>query len=236
MFVLQKDAYLTPETAVALLGGEPARGAVWRDCIRRACFVAAADGGASMALAENRCPDLLAGDFDSLAAEELAVCRAAAADGICEICELPAAKDQTDGEFLLRRLQQDGWRRLLILGALGGRLEQTLANLLTAAPLAEAGLEICLAPAGLEDGVLFLLGAAPEAGPAQLSLQGFAGCTVSLVALGGKCARVELSGFAYPLRGELAAFTSLGISNVAQQADCRVSLRDGALLIIINRS
>jgi len=225
MFVLQRDDYLQAGTALVLLGGEPPRRPAWLDCIRRAEFVAAADGGAALALAEGRCPDLLVGDFDSLPADLLAQCQAAG-----EICQLPTAKDYTDGEYLLRQLRLGGWRRLLILGALGGRLEQTLANLLTAAPLAAAGLEICLAS---DEGVMFLLGAAAD-GERQLALRGFAGCTVSLVPLGGSCGRVELHGFAYSLHGELPAYTSLGISNVAERAECRIGLQDGALLVCIN--
>lgn len=225
MFLLQNGVWLTEETALVLLGGQKPGRAEWLACIRQAGFVAAADGGADMALQQQRYPDLLVGDFDSLPAEQLAACQAAA----CRICRLPVHKDQTDGEFLLRLLQKEGWRRLLILGALGGRLEQTIANLLTAAPLARRGLEICLPHDG---GVLFLLGA--ENQPRQLCLQGFAGRTVSLLALGAACGRVDLQGFEYPLHGELPVYTSLGVSNVALEEKVLISLQDGCLLVCIN--
>lgn len=225
MFVLQNGEWLAEDMAVVLLGGQKACRPEWLACIKKAGYLAAADGGAAMALQQQRYPDLLVGDFDSLPAEQLAACRAAD----CRICRLPVHKDQTDGEFLLQLLQREGWRRLLVFGALGGRLEQTLANLLTAAPLARQGLEICLPH---DDGVLFLLGA--EQQPRRLCLQGFAGRTVSLVALGAACGRVELEGFAYPLQGELPAYTSLGISNVAQAESAQISLQAGCLLVCIN--
>ncbi len=224
-FNLTKGEYLQPDTALVLLGGQPPVGPEWLACVKAADFVAAADGGAAIALRQGRRPDLLVGDFDSLPAALLAEVEASGS----EIIRLPVRKDQTDGEFLLKHLAAAGWRRLLILGALGGRVEQELANLLTAAPLAKHGVEICFAD---DAGLFFLLGAGEQ--KRRLNLRGFAGCTVSLVALGGRCRRVELDGFAYPLQGELAAYTSLGISNVAEAEQAGIVLQDGCLLAAIN--
>ncbi|MEZ4581030.1 MAG: hypothetical protein R3A10_05170 [Caldilineaceae bacterium] len=42
----------------------------------------------------------------------------------------PTGKDQTDLELALERAIRDGAPDILLLGALGGRLDQTLANLL----------------------------------------------------------------------------------------------------------
>ena len=138
-------------------------------------------------------------------------------------------KDLTDGEFLLQCLQKAGWQRLLILGALGGRFDQTLANICIAAPLARQGVEICLAQ---EDGLLLLLAA--EAEPRRLCLQDFAGCTVSLLALGQTCGRVELAGFEYPLQGPLSPYTSLAISNVVRQTQAEIALQNGCLLVCVS--
>ncbi len=225
MLVLQNGLWLTADMALVLLGGQKPSRTEWLNCIRQAGFVAAADGGASMALQQQRYPDLLVGDFDSLPAEELAACQAAD----CRIYRLPVHKDKTDGEFLLQCLHHEGWRRLMILGALGGRLEQTMANLLTAAPLARQGLEICLPH---DDGLLFLLGAEEDA--RQLCLQGFAGYTVSLLALGEACGLVDLQGFEYSLHAELPVYTSLGVSNVVWAENAIISLQNGCLLVCIN--
>lgn len=225
MFVVQKGRRLLPQTAVVLFGGEAPRRPEWRDCIRQARFLAAADAGAEMALRQGRYPNLLVGDFDSLPANLLAQCRGSG----CQICRLPVHKDLTDGEFLLQCLHKAGWQRLLILGALGGRFDQTLANICIAAPLARQGVEICLAQ---EDGLLLLLAA--EAEPRRLCLQDFAGCTVSLLALGQACGRVELAGFEYPLQGPLSPYTSLAISNVVQQTQATIALQNGCLLVCVS--
>lgn len=225
MFVVQKGRLLPPQTAVALLGGDGPRRPEWQACIRQAHFLAAADSGAALALQQGRYPNLLVGDFDSLPANLLAQCQGSG----CRICRLPVHKDLTDGEFLLQWLYKAGWRRLLVLGALGGRFDQTLANICTAVPLARQGVEICLAQ---EDGLLLLLAA--EAEPRRLCLRDFVGCTVSLLALGQACGRVELSGFEYPLNGPLSPYTSLAISNVVQQPQATVDLQQGCLLVCVS--
>lgn len=230
MLVLDRAALLPERTAVVLLGGEAPEDPELLGLVRQAAFVAAADSGAAAALSAGRVPDLLVGDFDSLAETLVAECRA----GGASIVELPVHKDVTDGEFLFslmrQRAAEQGWRRLLVLGALGGRLDQTLANILCGVPLAKAGLEICLAG----ERELVLLAAALAEEQQHLQLRGFAGCVASLLALGGAVQRVELAGFAYPLAGKLAANITLGLSNVIEgpQADIRIS--GGVLLVCVN--
>lgn len=229
MLVLDRAAWLSERTAVVLLGGDAPENPELLGLVRQAAFVAAADSGAAAALSVGRVPDLLVGDFDSLAEALVAECRA----GGASIVELPVHKDVTDGEFLFSLMRQRaaeyGWRRLLVLGALGGRLDQTLANILCGVPLAKAGLEICLA--GERE---LVLPVAAQTAEQHVQLRGFAGCVASLLALEGAVQRVELAGFAYPLAGELAANITLGLSNVIEgpQADIRIS--GGVLLVCVN--
>lgn len=229
-FVLEREALLNRGCAVLLLGGEPPRSPRLKGLIRRAPFVAAADAGAAVGLEAGRLPELLVGDFDSLPPELLERCRA----GGSEVVRLPVHKDLTDGEFILdwaaREAGPRGWRRLVVLGALGGRLDQTLANILCALPLAAAGLELCFAG----EGELVLLLCAGEGAVQRLELRGFAGRTVSLLALGGDARRVELAGFSYPLAGPLALGVSLGVSNIAEGPRSEIALSGGRLLVSIN--
>lgn len=225
LWSLRRGALLDDTSAVVLLGGCPPRSAELLGYIRRSAFVAAADSGASAALAAGRRPDLLVGDFDSLDAAALAECRRAQV----EICSLPVHKDQTDGEYLLGRLAGLGYSRLLIMGGLGGRLDHTLANIFTVLPLAAAGCQVCFCG----DDMLACVLAADDV-PRELCLEGFAGLTLSLQSLSAECRRVELSGFEYPLGGRLAQTSSLGISNVIRDAAVRVRLVGGSLLVCLN--
>ena len=82
-------------------------------------FVIAADRGFDSLMAYGVKPDLAVGDFDSLG-------RRPEHDNIIE---LPVEKDDTDMAFALRKGLELGYRRFVLLGGVGGRLDHTLANM-----------------------------------------------------------------------------------------------------------
>ena len=79
----------------------------------------AADSGYSAAKKLNIVPDIILGDFDSLA-EEL--------DINAEIITVPAEKDDTDTMLACNVAIERGANELLILGGTGGRADHFLAN------------------------------------------------------------------------------------------------------------
>ncbi|MBI4314580.1 MAG: thiamine diphosphokinase, partial [Chloroflexi bacterium] len=132
----------------------------------------AADGGAAHCLALGLTPHLVIGDFDSIAPADLDALQRAGA----HLMRHPARKDQTDLELALETAVGEGATDVTILGGLGGRWDQTLANLLlpTLPWLAQARVEIA-------DGrqiIRYLRG------PGQMALNGHPGDTLSLIALG----------------------------------------------------
>ncbi len=222
---LKAGELIDGQTALALLAGQPPQTERLLAAVAAAPFVAAADGGAATALAAGRTPDLLIGDFDSLAAEHLVACRRQGSD----IVTLPVAKDVTDGEFLLTTLFERGWRDILALGALGGRVDQLLANIACAEELAKRGAKVVLAH---DDALLCPLYAGAE--PVELAVCGFAGRTFSLLPLTAECRLVELAGFEYPLCGPLRRGQTLGVSNVVRADEAKVRLTAGSVLVCIN--
>ena len=100
-----------------------ARLAAW---LRADDYLIGADGGTMHCLALGRRPDVVVGDLDSLSGGVVAELRAA---GV-EIEEHPVAKDKTDLDLAIDRAIRDGADAVLLVGALGGRLDQTLSNLL----------------------------------------------------------------------------------------------------------
>src|SRR5438067_4421381 len=95
-------------------------------------MIVAANGGARALMHAGRRPTAILGDLDSLPPDLLATWRA----GGGETLVFPPEKDETDLELGLRYVVQRGARRVAVLGALGGRVDHELANLLLlAAPL-----------------------------------------------------------------------------------------------------
>jgi thiamine pyrophosphokinase len=182
----------------------------------------AADGGADHCLALGRTPDILLGDLDSISPAARAVCRAR---GVTTR-RLPVDKDATDLELCLDLALEMGGTELALLGALGGRWDMTLANILLAAADKYRPLRIRLADG---DTILEILHP-----PGPHRLLGHPGQTLSLIPLRGDCSGVVLTGLAYPLAGRtIAAGSSLGVSNRLLGEEGTVSLAGGTLLLLL---
>lgn len=180
----------------------------------------AADGGANLAARLGYDVTLLLGDMDSIKPQTLDNLIAA---GI-EILSFPPEKDQTDLEIALLEVAARGARWVRIIGALGGRLDQSLANvyLLGLSALAEIDVRMV---AG-DQTVWELL-------PGDHPLMGVAGDTISLLPLGGDVQGIRTQDLQYPLKGETLAFgPARGISNIVSGAAPRLGFESGRLLVI----
>lgn len=183
-------------------------------------YIVAADGGARAAAHFGYQPDRVIGDLDSLTTLEV---EELTAHGV-EIERHPAAKDETDLELALLYCAGQGYHWLRIIGGLGDRFDQTLANVYLLALPALAGLDVALV-AGRQS--LFLLR------PGSHRLIGEAGDTVSLMPLGGAVTGIVTEGLEYPLHDETLYFgPARGVSNVMLTSEAQISSQEGTLLIV----
>lgn len=187
-------------------------------------FVIAADGGLRAALRYGLKPALIIGDMDSVTPEELSPFEA---DSDVTIVKRPAEKDETDLELALlwvaQHIDAGEVESITIIGGLGGRVDQTLANLYLLALPQLRGYDIRLIDGGQEIKLLR---------PGTHTIEGAQGNTISLIPLGGAVAGIHTDGLYYPLRGETLNFgPARGVSNVMTQDTATISLTDGALLL-----
>lgn len=182
-------------------------------------LVVAADGGTFHALDAGVTPDVVIGDLDSLPASLRRTLHEAGAT----FDEHPPAKDETDLELALAwAAGQSGIDPIVILGGLGGRPDQALANLLLLAMPVLEGRDVRFA-----DGAWTIRMIRPGR---ALRLDGQPGDRLSLIPLGGEAEGVTTSGLAYPLDEETLHFgPARGVSNVFEEAAVTVSLRRGRL-------
>ena len=182
---------------------------------REEILVIAADGGYPLAERLFGTPDLAVGDFDSLGYLPAGV----------ETVAHPREKDDTDMALATELAIARGAGELIILGALGGRLDHTAANLQLLASLAVRGVRTTLVGA---DGVGVTAIRGGECAAFSASAQG----TLSVLAFGGEASGVSLSGLAYPLENAtLSPLRALGISNELIGKAASVSLASGILLL-----
>ncbi len=182
--------------------------------------VIAADGGALHCRALGLRPEAVIGDFDSLSPQDLAELEA----GGARLVRHPVRKDQTDLELAVRFAVEMGADDILVLAALGGRWDQTLANLLLPAlpGLKSARLR-------LVDGrqQIYLIRGTER-------VEGRPGDTVSLIPIGGDARGVTTDGLEYPLaRGTLPFGSTLGISNVLLSEAATVTVEEGMVLCVV---
>lgn len=179
----------------------------------------AADGGTRIARTAGIVPHLIVGDLDSL---DAATRRWAAARRIPRRT-FPRAKDATDTELALREAKRRGAREVWIYGVVGGRLDQTLANILLL--FAARRLRV---PARLTDGR-----AAAWLVDGETEVHGRRDDTVSLVPLSPVVRGISTAGLRYPLRrGVLRRGSTRGISNEITTSPARVRIGAGDLLLI----
>lgn len=206
---------------IVVAAGRPTLGRDWQAWVRPGDQVIAADGGAVRALAQGIVPDLVIGDLDSLPARQQ---RALGARG-CRFVVHPRAKDETDLELALAYAAEQGAQEIVILGALGGRLDHTLANLLLLALPQLAGRSVRLVDG--PDMVLLLRGGE------RARLEGQAGDLVSLLPLGEDAGGITATGLAWPLECDRLRFAfSRGVSNEMTGTEATVRLDQGLLLVV----
>lgn len=193
-----------------------------RRLVRSGDLILAADGGSRHALALGLMPAVVIGDLDSLSPADRRRLESAGARLIVH----PRDKDQTDLELALDFALRQGCTAVVILAALGGRLDQTLANLALLTAPRFAALDIRLDD-GLEE-AFFVRG--------RGCIQGRRGDLVSLLPWGGPAAGVVTEGLRWPLHGEtLQPEQTRGVSNELLAKRAAVSLESGLLLVVHRR-
>ena len=188
--------------------------------------VIAADGGARHALAAGVVPDVIIGDLDSLSS----MARERAEVGGARIISFPARKDETDLELALLHAARAGATKILVLAALGGRLDQTIANLLLLALPELRGIDVRVV-----DGrqTAFLV----QGGGGTAAVSGQPGDTVSLIPLGGDALGVTAEALEWPLHASTLRFgPARGVSNVLVAEQASVRVERGQLLCVVTRS
>ncbi len=190
-----------------------------RRLLRPGDLILAADGGARHALSLGVTPAFIIGDLDSLKEEEkeLALARKA------RLLTYPPMKDQTDLELTLDYAREQGCRQICIVAALGGRLDQTLANLSLLTDPRLAGLDV-----RLDDGVEEVLFIRQRA-----EIDGAPGDIVSLLPWGGAVEGIVTEGLRWSLHGEtLFPERTRGVSNEMLSDKASVQVAKGLLLCI----
>jgi thiamine pyrophosphokinase len=193
-----------------------------RRLIRPGDVLLAADGGTRHALALGLMPSIVIGDLDSLSETD----RQRLENAGTRLLQRPRDKNATDLELALYYALEQGYTQVVILAALGGRLDQTLANLALLTDPRLSALDM-----RLDDGVEEAWFTRREA-----QVRGARGDLLSLIPWGGAVAGVRTQGLRWPLDGEtLYPYKTRGISNEMLGKAARLEIESGLMLIVHRR-
>jgi len=180
-----------------------------------------ADGGALYALQMGLVPDILVGDFDSLPPQVLRDMK----NKNVIIEQYPVKKDKTDLELALDAAARFETDEVLILTALGGRMDQYVANILLLTRSDWNIKRMWLADGDQQARIL--------KGPDELVLTGQKGDMLSVIPLSGQIDGLYLTGVEWPLENATVAWGStLTLSNNFQENKVTIKIKAGVCLIV----
>ncbi len=182
-------------------------------------YIIACDAGYLNFKDIDRKPDLVIGDFDSLAIENLAENQ--------KFIHLPKEKDVTDTEYALSLLLKEGFDEICLFGALGGRLDMSLVTISLLYKVSKLNKKIY---AFKDDEIVF---------PLYNSMVEFkkeAKGVISVFSLSETSKGVDEIYLKYPLSNyELRSDEPLGVSNEFIGKKSIIRVKEGALLVITNK-
>ena len=183
------------------------------------CLIVCCDGGVRHLQQTGIKPDVILGDMDSIDPNQL---ESYSRQNV-KIIKYPASKDFTDTELALDYALNLKPEAIYIWGALGGRLDHTLANVFLLEKTKALPIKVCLIDEYCE---VFLLSG-------DVTINESAGQTVSLIALSPQVEGITLRGFLYPLDSAILRMgESRAVSNIINGDEAKISVRSGSLLVI----
>jgi thiamine pyrophosphokinase len=185
-------------------------------------FIICADGGTQHALALSVRPNLVIGDMDSAEKGQLQKLK----DNGVSIELFPRDKNETDLELAINSAIEIEPERIVIVAALGGRIDQTLANISLLTDLRLAMFDI-----RINDGVEEIFFCRD-----QVQVHGGSGDIVSLIPWGVPVRGVQTQGLKWPLNNEtLYPDKTRGISNEMIGETASIKISAGELLVVHTR-
>ena len=199
---------------VILAAGDFPHGKVARALLDAADEVICCDGAAEEYCATGALPVAVVGDFDSLGHTP----------SHPNVIQLPEEKDDTDMIYALRKGLEMGYRRFVLLGGVGGRVEHTYANLQLLDFLTTQGAQGFLAG---EKTVATALRDGDMSFPSSMS--GY----LSVLCNSGTAEGVTLENLKFPLSEHTLTGTfPLGVSNEFTGQSAKVAVKSGSLILI----
>lgn len=186
-------------------------------------FIICADGGAKHLYKINIIPDYIIGDLDSLNSEIISFYK----ENKVKFTKFPSRKNETDAELCINLAKDLNAKEICILGALGGRIDHTMANINLMYYIKNLDINPIMQTSE-ED--IFLVSNETSV------IRGYKGDTLSIIPIKDDANGVTLKDLEYPLDDYNIKYGSpIGISNIMKKDECEITVKDGNLIVIRNK-
>ena len=203
-------------TRVAIICTAPTSSPTFvKEKIKEYPVLIAADGGANHCYEMGLRPDLIIGDFDSIASHVL--------EAFSDIPQkrFPRDKDKTDLELAIEAIYHPQIEKITVFGALGGRTDHTVGNLIL----------LSRYPGKLffedENETLVVI-------QQYVELAAKIGQVISLIPLNGSAKGIDTKGLKWSLKNGTLDKHFIGMCNEATSNQVVISVKEGDLLCCIN--
>lgn len=184
--------------------------------------VIAVDGGAEVLKKLSLIPDSIIGDLDSISDNTLNFFK----DKGVEINKYPAEKDETDSELAINYCKKNNLEELIITAALGGRIDQELANINLLEYIKSKKLIAKIIDKNIEISII----------DKEKTFVGRKDYRLSLIPQTSVVKNTSISGCKYNLDNkDLYRHKTRGISNLIFEQEARVNIKKGLLIYILEK-
>lgn len=182
-------------------------------------FCIACDKGLEYAIRLGITPDLIMGDFDSYKGSFDA--------NLANVLTFPVEKDDSDTMLAIKHAISNGYSKIIIICALGGRLDHTIANIQAMTYVATHDVA-CELFSETEHLITFT--------GHEISLPAKEGYSLSLFSLSDSCENITIKGAGYDVENiKLTNTFPIGLSNYWKSESVSISMTTGILLICMSK-
>ena len=182
-------------------------------------YIICADSGVNHARKLSVVPQLIVGDLDSAFPENINFYQGLGS----EVVEYEKEKDQTDTQIALEYALQKHPREILVLGAIGNRLDHTLSNVLLLTSFLKKGIKVTIRNEIQE--ILLI--------EDRIVLEGKKGDLISLLPLTPWVKGIKTWGLKYSIKdGFFQQTNPYGVSNELAEDKAVIEVSEGLLLLI----
>lgn len=205
-----------------VLNGEKINKSIMYNLRDKSDFILSADGGTDYCIQIGIVPDLVLGDLDSISAKTMKILE----KENVPINIFPVKKDKTDSQLSIEYLMDIGAREITIVGAIGSRMDHSLANILLLKTIKDKGINGKIVD---NNNTILIV-------DDELILDRQEGYFVSIIPIQIEGAMVSLRGFEYNLSKVRIDFASThGVSNIIKDTKGYIKVHEGECLVFISK-